>query len=84
VLTISGESAQTGGGARRSRRSQICPHAAQNVQNGEKTGVFTHFFAYKSPKMPFFIQKYVTRHFLRNTLMLKIVGYLKHCGIIPV
>jgi hypothetical protein len=31
-------------------------------KNGEKTGGFAHVLAYKSPKTPFFAQKYLTRY----------------------
>jgi hypothetical protein len=31
-------------------------------ENGEKTGGFAHILAYKSPKKPFFTQKYLIRY----------------------
>jgi hypothetical protein len=62
VPTIGRGSAQAGGGGGGSQRSQICPHAAQNIQKPQKTGGFLHFLAYKLPKMPFFAQNYSTRY----------------------
>jgi hypothetical protein len=53
--------AQAGGGGVGSQRSQIRPHTAWNVQNGEKNGRFCTLFAYKSLKTPFFSQKYLKR-----------------------
>jgi hypothetical protein len=44
--------------------------------NSKKTGGFAHFLACKSPKTPFFAQKYLTnilpRRFLRKTLILNL------------
>jgi hypothetical protein len=31
-------------------------------ENGKKTGGFAHFLSYKSPKILFFAQKYLTRY----------------------
>ncbi len=46
-----------------------------------------HFVAYKSPKTPFFAQKYLTRY-THETFFEKYVNfqnhYLSHCGVIPV
>jgi hypothetical protein len=57
-------------------------------KNGEKTGGFSHFLANKSPKTPFFAQKYLTRYtpemFCEEYINFKIVHYLSHCGVIPV
>jgi hypothetical protein len=51
--------------------------AARNIQKWQKTGGFTHVLAYKSPKTPFFAQKYLQdmlmRCFLRNTSILKLL-----------
>jgi hypothetical protein len=56
-------------------------------ENGEKTGGFAHVLAYKSPKMPFFAQKYLTRY-THETFFDKYVNfqnhYLSHCGVKPV
>jgi hypothetical protein len=76
VLTFGGGSARAGGGCGGSQRSQICPHAAGKVRKQQKkTGGFTHFLAYKSPKTPFSLkstlQDILLRRFLRNTLILK-------------
>jgi hypothetical protein len=50
------------------------PLPPEIYKNGEKTGGFPHFLAYKLPKMPFFTQKYLTRYppktFLRNESIL--------------
>ncbi len=57
-------------------------------ENGEKTGGFAHVFGNKSPKTPFFAQKYLTRYthemFFEEYINFKIVPYLSHCGVIPV
>jgi hypothetical protein len=36
--------------------------AIRNSQKRQKTGGFAHILAYKSPKTPFFAQKYFTRY----------------------
>ena len=45
--------------------------------NGEKTGGFAHIMAEKSPKTPFFAQKYLTRYthqmFFKEQINFKIV-----------
>jgi hypothetical protein len=84
--TIGRGSAWAEGGGGRSQRSQLCPHATQNVQKRPKTGDFVHFFAYKSPKIPpFFTQKYLTRYttemFFEACINLKFFNYLRHCGL---
>ncbi len=57
-------------------------------ENGEKMGGFAHVLANKSPKTPFFAQKYFTRYthemFFEEYINFKIVHYLSHCGVIPV
>jgi hypothetical protein len=73
--TIGRGSALAGGGGGGSQRSQIRPHAAQNLQKQlKKTGGFEHFLAHKSWRTPFFAQKYLIdilpSCFLRNTLIL--------------
>jgi hypothetical protein len=49
-------------------------------------GGFAHVLAYKSPKMPFFAQKYLTRY-THETFFEKCVNfqnlYLSHCGVMP-
>jgi hypothetical protein len=37
---------------------KYAPMSPRMDKNGEKTGGFTHFLAYKSLKTPFFAQKY--------------------------
>ncbi len=55
-------------------------------ENGEKTGSFAHVSAYKSPKTPFFAQKYLTRYtqetFFEEYTNFK-AHYLSHCRVIP-
>ncbi len=57
-------------------------------ENGEKTGGFTHFLAYKLPKILFFYQQYLTRYipktFFEEYINFKMFHYLSHCGVIPV
>jgi hypothetical protein len=70
--TMGGGSAWLGGGGGESNRSKKKPSMPPEIyENGEKTGGFMHFLAYKLPKTPFFTQKYLTRYnlrrFLRNT-----------------
>jgi hypothetical protein len=48
-------------------------------KNGEKTGGFPHFLAYKSPKTPFFAKKYLTRY----TPETFFEEYISYCGVIP-
>jgi hypothetical protein len=56
-------------------------------ENCEKTGDFAQILAYKSPKTPFFAQKYLTRY-THEKFFEKYVNfqnhYLSHCGLIPV
>jgi hypothetical protein len=56
-------------------------------ENGKKMGDFAHILAYKSPKTPFFAQKYLTRY-THKIFFEKSVNfqnhYLSHCGIILV
>jgi hypothetical protein len=42
------------------------PPCHLNVQKWQKIGGFSHFLAYKSPKMLFFTKKYLTRHTLKT------------------
>ncbi len=55
-------------------------------ENGEKTDGFAHVLAYKSPKTPFFAQKYLTRYthetFLEEYTNFQ-AHYLSHCRDIP-
>ncbi len=55
-------------------------------QNGKKMGGFVHVLAYKSPKMQFFAQKYLTRYthetFFEEYMNFK-THYLSLCGVIP-
>jgi hypothetical protein len=48
-----------GGGGRGGLRSQL---SLPSRPKYTKTGGFAHVLAYKSPKMPFFTQKYLTRY----------------------
>jgi hypothetical protein len=56
-------------------------------ENGKKMGGFAQVLAYKSPKTPFFAQKYLTRY-THEIFFDKYVNfqnhYLSHCGVIPV
>jgi hypothetical protein len=58
------------------------------AKNGEKTGGFTHVFAYKSPKTLFFAIKYLTTYthemFFEEYINIKIFRNLSHCEVIPV
>jgi hypothetical protein len=62
--------------------------AARNIRKLKKTGGFTHFLAYKSPKTPFFTLKYLARYnpelFFDEYINCKIFHYLSHCGVVPV
>jgi hypothetical protein len=48
-------------------------------EKGRKTGGFAHILAYKSPKMPFIAQKYLTRYthkmFFEEYINFKIFHY---------
>ncbi len=63
ALTIGGGSARPRGSGGGSPRSQIIllshPKYTKMVK---KTGGFTHFLAYKLPKTPFLVQKYLARY----------------------
>jgi hypothetical protein len=69
-------------------RSYIPSQPYKIANNGEKTGGFTHVFAYKSPKTPFFGIKYLTRYtqetFFEEYINFKIFRNLSHCGVMPV
>jgi hypothetical protein len=56
-------------------------------ENGEKMGGFVLFLAFKLPKTPFCIQKYVTRYtpkmFFKEYINFTIFCVLRHCGVIP-
>ncbi len=62
--------------------------AVRNSQKRRTTGSFKHVLAYKSPKMPFFALKYLTRYthemFFEEYINFKIFCNLSHCGVIPV
>jgi hypothetical protein len=64
------------------------PMLPDMYENGEKTGNFLHFLANKSPKTPFFAQKYLTRYTPETSfeqyINFKIFRYFGHCGVIPV
>jgi hypothetical protein len=55
-------------------------------ENGEKTDSFAHVLAYKSPKTPFFAQKYLTRY-IHETFFEEYMNfenhYLSHYRVIP-
>ncbi len=59
------------------------PMPLECMKTVKETGGLAHFFAFNSPKIPFFAQKYLTRYtsktFLRNKIFSK---YLRHCGVI--
>jgi hypothetical protein len=67
-------------------RSYIPSQPYKIAKNGEKTGGFAHVLAYKSPKMPFFAQKYLTRY-THETFFEEYTNfqahYLSHCIVIP-
>ncbi len=87
ALTIGRGSARAEGGGGGSQRSQILPHAAQNVQKRQKTSGLPNFFAYK-PLKTFFAQKYLTRYTPRDVfeeyINFKIFRYLRLCGVMHV
>jgi hypothetical protein len=62
--TMAGGSAWTkGGGGGESHRIQISLRSRPKyTKMAQKTGGFTHFSAYKLPKMPFFALKYLTKY----------------------
>jgi hypothetical protein len=84
--TIGG--AQAGGCGGGCQRSRISPNSARNVRKQRKYWRFPEILAYKSPKTPFFAQKYLTRYtqkmFFEEYINFKIFHYLRHCGVIPV
>jgi hypothetical protein len=55
-------------------------------ENSEKTGGFADVLAYKSPKTPFFAQKYLTRY-THDTFFEEYTNFeahhLSHCRVIP-
>jgi hypothetical protein len=69
-------------------RSYIPSQPYEIAKNGEKTDGFSHVFASKSPKTPFFAIKYLTRYthetFFEEYINSKIFRNLSHCGVIPV
>jgi hypothetical protein len=86
--TIGGGVPGPGGGGRGDLRSQISlPSCPKYMKTAKKTGGFTHVLAYKSPKTPFFAQKYFTRY-THETFFEIYVNFqnhfLSHCGVIPV
>jgi hypothetical protein len=59
------------------KRVKYVPMPPKIYKDGKKTCSFPHFLAYKSPKKPFFAQKYLTRYtsmmfFLRKNSILKL------------
>jgi hypothetical protein len=56
------------------------------TKTAKKTGGFAHVLAYKSPKTPFFAQKYSTRYthetFFEEYMNFE-THYLSHCRVIP-
>ncbi len=67
-------------------RSYITSQPYEIAKNGEKTDGFVHVLAYKSPKTPFFAQKYITRY-THETFFEEYTNfqahYLSHCRVIP-
>ncbi len=47
---------------RGSQKSNKTSKPPEIGENGEKTGGFAHVLAYRSPKTPFFAQRYLTRY----------------------
>jgi hypothetical protein len=85
--TIGRGSARSRGGGEGDHRSQISLQSRPKIdKNGKKTGGFAHVLAYKSPKTPFFAQKYLTRYthetFLEEYTNFE-AHYLSHCRVIP-
>jgi hypothetical protein len=76
-----------GGGGRGGIRSQISLPSRPKYIKTAKKGSFAHIVAYKSPKTPFFAQKYLTRY-THETFFEKYVNfqnrYISRCGVIPV
>ncbi len=84
ALTIGGGSAwPRGGGVRGSQKSNKPSKPPEIYENGEKTGSFTHVLTYKSPKMPFFAQKYLTRY-TQKTCFEEYINFKSHCGVLSV
>jgi hypothetical protein len=86
ALTIGERKARPGdggGGGHRSKKS--LPSHPKYTKTAKR---FEHVLAYKSPKTPFFAQKYLTRYthkmFFEEYINFKIVCYLSHYGVIPV
>ncbi len=67
---------------RESLKSYIPSQQYEKAKNGEKTGGFAHFLAYKPPKAQFFAHKYLTRHthekFFEEHTNFE-AHYLSHC-----
>ncbi len=88
VLTIGGGSARSRGGGGGGHRSQISlpSRPKQTKTEKKKPGGFAHVLASKSPKTPFFAQKYLTRY-THETFFEKYMNfethYLIHCRVIP-
>jgi hypothetical protein len=84
--TIGGGSARSrGGGGKGSLKSKKTSKPPEMYKNSKKRAVLTHILAEKSPKTPFFAQKYLTRYthemFFEEYINFKIVHYLSHCGV---
>jgi hypothetical protein len=64
-----------------------CAPMPPRMYEKQKKGVFAHFLAYKSPKTPFFTQKYKTKltpkMFFEEYIILTFF-YLRHYGVLPV
>jgi hypothetical protein len=71
---------------RRSQKPNKPSKPPEIEKNGKKVGGFAHVLAYKSPKMPFFTQKYLTRY-THETFFKEYTNfeahYLSHCRVIP-
>ncbi len=83
VPTIRGECPVRGWQWRGSQKSNKHSKPPKIYKNSEKTDGFAHIFAYKSPKMPFFTQKYSTRYTHEMFFEVYINFKIVHCGVIP-
>ncbi len=85
--TMAGGSAQPGDSGGESHRSQINLPSRPKYMQIVKNGRFHALLAYKSPKTPFFVEKYLTKYnhkaFFEEYINLKKIHYLSHCRVIP-
>ncbi len=84
--TIGRGSARAGGGGGGSQQSQIRPHAARNVWNGEKQVVSCTVCLINCRKCHFSLKStgYTPKTFFEEYINFKNFHSLKHCGVTPV